>query len=341
MRSRTAYCPHGFLIPGKPEPWTMPVNKGGADLKASRFCLRCWEAHGHTFLAYGCPSIETEDRIQYGFLDIIHFVLKDHAYYRDQDRYEFHETELRMHLLEKRAQFDGKPDSYVRVALRNKLVDLQRDDNSEHQIEKHSDSYEDAAPLAYGADGPDSEEPDAAIIEAIDPSQPSLESARNATAKNIVEANYGNVRFNEAGIAIQKRHDPKDPESRRTKKTREQDNAELVRAAIEEQGHRLDALTIVTKAEQDKAVTKAHREVLSAISTLPADEQMVIRLRFLKGSDVRDGKPRSRADILRELRINGNGCSRWSEWDLRTLEQQAVIRLRSKVTLPAIFKNRD
>src|SRR6202795_910765 len=100
MRTRTLYCPHGFQVPGKPEPWV------SLKCKASRFCLKCWADHGQIFRDHGFDPIEPEDPIQYGFLDIIQFVLKDRAYYRDQDRFEFLEMELRMHLWEKREHIE-------------------------------------------------------------------------------------------------------------------------------------------------------------------------------------------------------------------------------------------
>ena len=102
MRTRTAFCQHGFLIPGKPEPWTIPASDGGADIKASRFCLQCWDKYREIFSGFGYARIVTEDACQYGFLDLIQYALKDRAWFRDQDRFEFLEIELRMHLLEKR-----------------------------------------------------------------------------------------------------------------------------------------------------------------------------------------------------------------------------------------------
>jgi hypothetical protein len=284
MQTRTLYCPHGFQIPGKPEPWV------SLKCKASRFCLKCWTDHGQTFRNHGFAAIETEDRIQYGFLDLIHYVLKDRAYYRDQDRFEFLEMELRMHLWEQRELIEevmrNEPrnvNSYVRVTLKNKLQDVQ--EGSEFEVERFSESFEDIA------------------LDDID----SLDET------------------------------PKGP----VKTERKQENSKLVRRGIEEQGHRLDALAIVSQDERAREVEQAHAELVKAITNLPPDEQTVMRLRFLDGNELRKGKPRARADILRELRINGNGGSRWTEWDLRTLEQQAVIRLRGKVTLPAILKDRD
>jgi len=353
MRTRTHYCSHGFQVPGPPEPWTIPASKGGAEIKASRFCLQCWETHGQSFLAFGFPRIGTEDRCLYGFLDLIQYVLKDHAYHRDQDHYEFLETELRMHLLEKRDHIEkviretpSKVDAYVRVALRNKLVDLQRDDCSEHQIEKHSDSLlagcsaESVQGNENDFDPNDGNERDAAIMEAIENGSDDhcdVEHARNRVAERIIETQCGEVRFNKAGVPISLKPDPKDPISQFKKKTAKQKNAELVREAIEEQGHRIDALTELTQKE----VNKALKQLLTAVNSLPHDEQTVIRLRFLDGNELRDGRPRPRPDIIRELRISGNGVSQWSEWDLRRLEQQAVIRLRGKVSLPAVFQDRD
>jgi hypothetical protein len=288
MRTRTSYCPHGFQIPGKPEPWV------SLKCKASRFCLNCWTDYGQTFRDHGFTQIEAEDRIQYGFLDIIHFVLRDRAYYRDQDRFEFLEMELRMHLWEKREDIERamraeprKVKNYVRRALNNKLQDIQ--EGSEFEVERFSESFDDIAL----DDLPDD-------IDSLDET-------------------------------------PKDP----LKTGPTQENAELVRRAIEEQSHRLDALAIVSQDERARQVEQTHVELIKAIVTLPPDEQTAMRLRFLDGNELRKGRPRARADILRELRINGNGGSSWSEWDMRLLEQQAVIRLRSKVTLPAILKDRD
>jgi hypothetical protein len=56
---------------------------------------------------------------------------------------------------------------------------------------------------------------------------------------------------------------------------------------------------------------------------------------------VRDGRPRPRRDIVRELRLNGNGLSGATEWHLQTLERQAKLRLRQQVPLPAIFLHTD
>jgi hypothetical protein len=151
MRTRTTFCSHGFQIPGKPEPWTIPAAKGGAEIKASRFCLQCWEKHGEVFLAHRYTHIVSEDPCQYGFLNLIQYVLKDRAWYRDQDRYEFLETELRMHLLEKREyiekalheQTSSGYNQYVRQVLCAKLRDLQKHNNTEFQITINSESYGD------------------------------------------------------------------------------------------------------------------------------------------------------------------------------------------------------
>lgn len=352
MRTRTAFCPHGFLIPGKPEPWTIPASEGGADTKASRFCLQCWSKHGQVFSAHGHTRIAREDPCTYGFLDLIQFALKERAFYRDQDRYEFLETELRMHLLEKREaiekalreQTSPVRNQYVRKVLNAKLHDLQKDDNSEFQVAVNSESYnehEGGKPEFHPEDESQRSARIVAATEAVDsfaPSEDGNTTARSHEAARSITAH----RLTESEEVLVNSRDPlRNSKPQRGKNARANENAELVRAAIEEQGHRIDALTAVTKEEQARAVSRAHKELLAAVDRLPHDEQIAIRMRFLNGADLRDGKPRSRRDIVRELRTNGNGASRWSEWDLRRLEQQAVLRLRQKVKLPPMFSIRD
>lgn len=350
MRTRTAFCSHGFQIPGKPEPWTVPASDGGAEIKTSRFCLQCWEKHGEVFLAHGYTHIVSEDPCAYGFLDLIQSVLKKRAFYRDQDRYEFLETELRMHLLEKRELIEEAlreqtslgPNQYVRTALNDKLQDLQKDDKTEFQVELNSEPYNETEGQKPDFNPEDENENAARIMDATNGVDPFLSTedgsiARSDSAARSITAE----RLTESEEEIVRTRDPLKKSTPQTGKARAKENAELVRAAIEEQSHRLDALKIVTEKEKNREVKAAHAQLLHAVEKLPHDEQTAIRLRFLDGNELRDGKPRSRQDILRELRISGNGNSGWSEWDLRTLEQQAVIRLRSKVTLPAIFKSRD
>ena len=348
MRTRTAFCAHGFQIPGKPEPWTIPASKGGAEIKASRFCLQCWEKHGEVFLAHGYTHIVSEDRCAYGFLDLIQFVLKDRAFYRDQDRYEFLETELRMHLLEQREpiekalreQASPRHNQYVRKALYNKLKDLQKGD--EFRAELNSESYNEAEGQKSDFNPEDENDNAARIMDATNGVDPFLSTEDGGIVRSYRGARSITAeRLTESEEEIVSTRDPLKKTTPKTGKARAKENAELVRAAIEEQGHRIDALTAVTKEEQACEVSKAHKQLLAAVSDLPRDEQTAIRLRFLDGTELRDGKPRSRRDILRELRINGNGASRWTEWDLRRLEQQAVIRLRQKVKLPSVFSMRE
>jgi hypothetical protein len=351
VRTRTAFCSHGFLIPGKPEPWTVPVSKGGAELKASRFCLRCWETHGHVFRSYRFDQIVTEDAVQFGFFDLIQHVLKDRAWYRDQDRYEFLETELRMHLLEKRnaiekalrEQTAAGQNQYVRKVLSARLHDLQKHEKSEFQVTINSESYDEQPEQKPDFDPSDESDHAARIAgaaasvvpfqstEGEDTHARSHKAARSITANRIVESEE----------EIVQSLDPLRRPSRGAGKLKSRENAELVRAAVEEQGHRIDALTSVSREEQAREISKAHSQLFRAVGELPHDEQTAIRMRFLDGNELRNGKPRSRQDILRELRINGNGASRWTEWDLRRLEQQAVIRLRQKVKLPSVFNMRD
>lgn len=345
------FCQHGFLIPGKPEPWTIPMSNGGAEIKASRFCVRCWEKHGQVFQSYRFAPIHTEDPVQYGFLDLIQYVLKDRAWFRDQDRYEFLETELRLHLLEKRdaienalrEQTSAGQNQYVHKVLSAKLHDLQKHDKSEFQVTINSESYDEQPEQKPDFDPSDESGHVARIADAAasvvpfqsteggDTHARSHKAARSITANRIVESEE----------EIVQSLDPLRRPSRGAGKLKSRENAELVRAAVEEQGHRIDALTSVSREEQVREIRRAHSQLLRAVGELPHDEQIAISMRFLDGNELRDGRPRSRQDILRELRINGNGASRWTEWDLRRFEQQAVIRLRQKVKLPSVFSRRD
>lgn len=350
LRTRTAFCSHGFLIPGKPEPWTIPISKGGADIKASRFCLQCWKTHGQVFAARGYTQITIEDPCQYGFLNIIDSVLRDRGWFRDQDRLEFLETELRLHLLEKRAlvekalgeQTSPGQNQYIRKALEAKLHDLQKQDNTEFQVTINSESYDEREGQKADFNPDDENERGARIVAATEAVDPFTSSEDGGTARSHKAARSVTAkRLTESEEELISSHDPLKKSTPRTGKERAKENAELVRAAIEEQGHRIDALTSVTKEEQAREISKCHKQLLAAVDHLPHDEQITIRMRFLEGSGLRDGKPRSRRDILRDLRINGNGASLWTEWDLRRLEQQAVLRLRQKVKLPPVFSIRD
>jgi len=340
----------------------VPASKGGADIKASRFCLQCWDKHGQTFQAFGFARIKAEDPCQFGFLNLIHYVLKQHAWYRDQDRYEFLETELRMHLLAKRALIarviSKSPKTvraYVRTALLNKLQDLQADDATEFQVQTNSIEQElldvdkclingEIIEQEAEFDSSDESQITGQIVDATGHVRSSVDSEDDGTAD---ARSHSAARSVTAKCLIESTEQPtnaKDPLRRVIGPTtidREKENAELVRAAIEEQEHRIDALTDLTQKEHAREVSKAHKQLLAAVDALPHDEQTVMRMRFLDGQALRKGKPRPRADIVRELRINGNGNSHLSEWDLRMLEQQAVLRLRGKIKLPAVFQHRD
>src|SRR5207253_1923534 len=102
--------------------------------------------------------------------------------------------------------------------------------------------------------------------------------AREVAAEEIVKGNYGDVVFNDADVPLQRALDPKDRLSRVKARTREEENAQLVRAAIEEQSHRIDALMTIIQGEEGQAMKKAHRDLLAAIERLPPDEQKVLRL---------------------------------------------------------------
>lgn len=358
MRTRTVFCSHGYIIPGKPEPWL------SLEIKASRFCLKCWEKHDQTFRAHDYEQIYSEDACQYGYLNLIQYVLRDRAWYRDQDRYEFLETELRMHLLEQRALIEeaarnrpGSIEAYVRKALERKLQDLQKGGDFEIQINSVQSEVLDIDRAIGGEvtnedDGFDTTD-EARLSEQIVDATGKFNSSVVVENGGVVARSHKGVRCVTAkGIveSVQESLDTHDPLKQaakvppRSRKSRKKENAELVRAAILEQGHRIDAMTAITgifQDEHDRQVSKAHKQLLEAVDGLPHDEQLAIRLRFLDGGELRNGKPRPRADILRELRINGNGSSGWTDWDLRRLEQQAVLRLRQKVKLPHVFTMRD
>jgi hypothetical protein len=344
MRSRTNYCEHGFQVPGLPEPWVK------LPLKASRFCLRCWDEHGAVFVEKGFTHIGTEDACQYGFLDLIHYVLKERGYWRDQDRWEFLEMELRLHLVAKRALIENaianSPDSiraYVRVALNNAIFDIQK--SPDDTLERFSDAIPDECDVT-GAQGrnADSNPEDPNEYEAFisdvaashaQSEDEDIEKPRNDVARELLSSQYGDVRFNGAGIAINRVNNPSDPPwtIRKSKKQRKRENAALVAHEIARQSHRMDALTTVIAKE-------TYNDARKAIARLPEDEQKVIRLRFMDGDDFRDGRPRSRSEVIRELRNNNGHGPVWSEWDLRRLESQAMLRLQG-TRLPASFKKRD
>ncbi len=344
MRSRTNFCKHGFQIPGLPEPWVK------LPLKASRFCLQCWEQHGVVFIEKGYTHIGAEDPCQYGFLDLIHYVLKERGYWRDQDRWEFLEMELRLHLVAKRnliekaiAESPATVRGYVRVALNNAIFDIQKspDDNLER--------LSDAIPVECDVTGiqgrnsdfnpEDPNEYEAFISNAATgrdwSDDDSIEKPRNDVGQDLLSSQYGDVRFNAAGIAINRVNSPSDPPwtKRKSKKQGQRENAALVANEIAKQGHRVDALTAVIAKE-------TYNDARKAIAKLPEDEQKVIRLRFMDGDNFRDGKPRSRSEIVCELRNNNGHGLVWSEWDLRRLESQAMVQLQ-RTRLPASFRERD
>lgn len=341
MRTRTSFCAHGFLIPGKPQPWL------AAELKASPFCLKCWDEHGAAFIAHGYARIEREDPLQYGFFDVIHAVLRAHAWYRNQERYEDLESELRVHLLAKREEIERtiheQPDNarpYVRRVLANKLTDLQR--GLAERAEQKTVSYDDAAAVVEGSDRPIHEDESgiaAKIVNAV--AAVSCEDTAVERQGND-PADLGEIEDKIAAelIKTEELAVTRQASSPTTPKARADERARLLRGAIQEQAHRIDALQALTQEEERREINVAHRDLMAAIDRLPSDEQNVIRLRFFDGGGVLLGRPRSRRDILLELHRNGNR-SGWSEWDLRRLEQQAVLRLRSQVRLPAVFKNRD
>jgi hypothetical protein len=344
MRSRTNFCKHGFQVPGLPEPWVK------LPLKASRFCLRCWDEHGAVFVEKGYTHIGTEDPCQYGFLDLIHYVLKERGYWRDQDRWEFLEMELRLHLVAKRALIEkaiaespATVRGYVRAALNNAIFDIQKspDDN----LERLSDAIPDECDVS-GVQGrevdfnPEDPNEYEAFISSVAASRAlsedkNIDDPRNDVARELLTSVHGDFRLNEAGIAVNRVDAPKDPLTKtkpKSKKQRQRENAHLVAYEIAQQSHRVDALVAVITKE-------TYNDARKAIAKLPSDEQTVIRLRFMEGEEFRDSKPRPRSEIVHELRHQGSAPS-WSEWDLRTLETQAMLRLRG-TTLPASFKERN
>jgi len=132
MKSRTVCCSHEFIVPNAPEPWLVPVSKGGASLKASRYCLQCWQLYGAIFQSRGFEQITEEDPCRYGFVNLIHAVIKKRGHCRDQDHFEGLETDLRIKLLEARdrlaAVANDSPatlSSYVRTVLEHKIEDIQ------------------------------------------------------------------------------------------------------------------------------------------------------------------------------------------------------------------------
>jgi hypothetical protein len=381
VRSRTAYCPHGFQVPGPPEPWLTKLK-----LKASRFCPDCWNQHRQKFEFEGyslalqkdssedgnesnCYHLRMRlhdgqmscvdcgsaiDACGYGYLRLIHFAISQRGWHRDQDKFEFLELECRMHLLEKRALFAGKPDSYIRAALNNLLQDLQRDDASEHQIEKYSvragENTEDGSPDFDNEEfDPDDESQNSAlIVDAMSAMMPgaTLNTARRDAAKQLGGSLVlrGDIPFTETKDLESPVSEPFEPTPRKaTKKpskriTKQQENSQLVAAAIAEQSHRIDQLAAVQKTD---SLSKFH----DAVNKLSADEQRVIKLRFYEGERLcADRLPRSRADIVRELRTTSLGGEVWSEWDLRALEQTAMFRIRGLLNgkpLPKVLQNRD
>lgn len=253
MRTSTRFCAHGFLVPGLPEPWVVPISKGGVERRISRFCRECWEENCAVFFSFGYEQPEPEDPLQYGFNDLIQSVLQRHGPRRDASRLECLETELRMHLMARREEIERvaqeKPEQlqpYVRVILRNKLRDLQK--TREAKLERKSTSFEDET---FGLD--------TTVSQDWEPED------ENQLAASLIEANEANDADRElredGGVGTSSRgpiSSVKGESNSSTSSARRLENAELHRNAIGQQEHRLDGLTRLIQREDERELRETY-----------------------------------------------------------------------------------
>lgn len=384
--------------------------------KVSPYCNQCWDepANATAFTAkhYSKDVEHFNDGCHFGFGNVLHFVIADRGWYRDQHAFEMLESDLRLHLITMREQIEkkvaGKPqrvrDRYIRVILRRKVHELQR--TLKHQARTHSyaapeniltpskvetvahawglqtdndvrisrevrDEFREARKKARTAGGGrQTQKPDlnddesqhaAQIAEAGNAAETSsLKVARKQAAQVLVaegevRAAIGNqmdfIAATKKSTSPESTRFTSDPNllidlaadagralltsERADEKPQEQDS---LSASIAEARREIetDILAATPQCTSD-------REFFTALARIPADEQQVIRLRYCVDGrpQFRDGRPRPRVEIVRELRDNGGPY--WSEADLRRLERMGIMRLRGllKRLPPVVVRGGD
>lgn len=401
MRSRTLYCRHGFLVPGKPAPIFV------AGRKVSPFCGQCWSdpdnADAFTKNGYTKDN-QVDDACQYGFGNVLHYTINERGWFRDQHAFDMLESDLRLHLVSKRehiqAKLRGKPqrirDRYVRFILRRKLFEIQR--TKKHQArtqsygapegilppakieeriahawgletendirvsrEVHNEFREARKKARTAGGGRQTQKPDLNDDE-------SQHAAQLAEAGNAAESSSLKVAHKQTTKVLIAEEEVRDIVGSQKEfdvvlKNKElASNPNLVIDLAADDGHVLrESEDPEQEPQQDTlsaSIAEARREIetdllaatpqpttdrefFKALERIPAEEQRVIRLRYLDDGQAkfRQGKPHSRADIVRELRNNGGPF--WSQAVLIRLEAAARLRLRGllKKLPPAILRS--